>query len=452
MSIKPRAYLTYSAAILIPLVAAVGWNEASPILQAIPGYVYLLLVALLARFLGFGPAIACTLTSAGVLWFYVFPLVFPHQSHMFFLLRLLFFVAAAVVMASISREKSRLVRAADERCRSLVELSPDAIGIADEDTKIVFANTAMAKLVGAPSVEDVIGRKTLDFIHPDFREVTKERIAKLASGQPAPWLEVKWVRLDGKVIDVEAAGVPVRKDGRLLYQGFIRDVTERKKTERSIQQLSSRLLRVQDEERRRIAHQLHETTAQNLIALKLSLAMARRSPAMADEQLRESLDESLALAEQSINEIRTLSYLLQPPTAEVGLVPSLQWYVRGFEERTEIGVRLETPADMGRLPEEVETAVFRIVQEALMNIQRHSRSQSAAVRLTRRANGVQLMIEDAGRGLPVQLRGEPIGVVAAAGVGVASMVQRVKDLGGTIALDSDDHGTRIDVSLPIREG
>src|SRR5712691_222537 len=165
--IKPRASLTYSAAILIPLAAAVGWNEASPILQAIPGYVYLLLVALLARFLGFGPTIACTLTSAGVLWFHVFLLVFPHQPQVFLLLRLLFFVAASVVIASISRQKSELMREADERYRSLVELSPDAIGIADEDTKILFANTAMAKLVGAPSVADVIGRKTLDFIHPD---------------------------------------------------------------------------------------------------------------------------------------------------------------------------------------------------------------------------------------------------------------------------------------------
>ncbi len=452
MSIKPRAYLTYSAAIVIPLAVAVGWNEVSPILQAIPGYVYLLLVALLARFLGFGPAIVSTLTSAGLLWFYVFPLVFPQQSREFFLLRLSFFVAASVVMASICRQRAQLVDEADERYRSLVELSPDAIGIADEDTKILFANTALAKLVGAPSVADVIGRKTLDFIHPDWREVTKERIAKLASGQPASWLEVKWVRLDGTPIDVETAGVPVRMDGRLLYQGFVRDITERKKTERSVQQLSGRLLRLQDEERRRIAHQLHETTAQNLIALKLSLSVARRSPAMADEQLKESVDASLALAEQSINEIRTLSYLLQPPTTEVGLVPSLQWYARGFEERTEIGVRLETPAGMGRLPEEVETAVFRIVQEALTNIQRHSRSQSATVRLTRSADGVRLVIEDAGRGLPAQLWGEPIGVVAAAGVGVASMVQRVKDLGGTINLDSDGHGTRIDVGLPIREG
>jgi signal transduction histidine kinase len=211
-------------------------------------------------------------------------------------------------------------------------------------------------------------------------------------------------------------------------------------------------MRLLDEERRRIAGQLHDTTGQNLIALKLNLATARHLAAMGDERLKEKLDESLALAGQSINEIRTLSYLLHPPMIEeVGLVPSLQWYVRGFEERTAIHVSFEAGADIGRLLEEVETAVFRIVQEALTNIQRHAQSESASIRLARRADGLQLVVEDKGRGLSEGLRGEPLEVVAAGGVGVAGMYQRVRDLGGTMSMHSDDRGTRIEVVLPIRK-
>jgi PAS domain S-box-containing protein len=451
VSIKPRDTLAYLVAVVIPLVLAAGWHLFPPILQATPGYVYLLLVALIARFLGFGPAIIFTPISAGVLWLYVLPLAFPTETQVFFLHRVLLFVAASIVIASIGQQRSERMREAEETYRSVVELSPDAIGVSDENAKIVFANTALAKLVGAASVADVIGRKTLDFTHPDSREVARERIAQLAAGHPAPWLESKWIRLDGSPIDVETAGVPVRKDGKLLYQEFVRDVTERKNAERALQQLSGRVLLLQDEERRRIALQLHDTTAQNLIALKLNLARAMQSVAMGDE-LKKTVDQSLALVDQSIEEIRTLSYLLHPPLIEeVGLVASLQWYVRGFEERTAIRVALEAASDIRRLPKAVERAGFRIVQEALTNIQRHSQSECATVRLTRSVDGVRLVVEDKGRGFPDRLRGQPLDVVTAAGIGVASMYQRARDLGGTMKIHSDDRGTRVEVELPTRD-
>src|SRR5713101_612297 len=208
VSIKPKDILAYTAALLAPLALAVGWLRFSPILQAIPGYVYLLLVALVARFLGFGPAIAVTLSAAVALWLFVLPLVFGEQAQTFFLYRLLLFIAASILIASISRQRSERVREAEDRYRSLVELSPDGIGISDENSRIVFANSALAKLVGAADASDLIGKRTLDFAHPDSREVVKERIAQLASGQHASWLELKWIRLDGNVIDVETAGVP----------------------------------------------------------------------------------------------------------------------------------------------------------------------------------------------------------------------------------------------------
>jgi signal transduction histidine kinase len=227
------------------------------------------------------------------------------------------------------------------------------------------------------------------------------------------------------------------------------DLTARKKAEGALRQLSGRLLRLQDEERRRIAMQLHDSTAQSLIALKLELAKARRFSA-ADDSLRKSLDDALGLAEQSIGEIRTLSYLLHPPMIdEIGLVASLEWFVRGFEERTAIRVLVDADRGMGRLPQAVETAVFRIVQEALNNIQRHSQSKSATIRLARDSEGIQVTIEDAGRGMPEPLRSVRLEVMAAAGVGIAGMLQRAKDLDGRMSIHSDGGGTRIEVRLPI---
>src|SRR6267378_4335256 len=136
------------------------------------------------------------------------------------------------------------------------------------------------------------------------------------------------------------------------------DITARKEAEKSLRQLSVRLLRLQDDERRRIARELHDTTAQNLVALRLNLSRISKS-AIENPAIQESVDESIALAEQSISEIRTLSYLLHPPLIdEAGLLPSLRWFARGFQERSGIAVTLESPAELERLPPEVETALF----------------------------------------------------------------------------------------------
>src|SRR5204863_7046744 len=135
---------------------------------------------------------------------------------------------------------------------------------------------------------------------------------------------------------------------------------------------SARLLHLQDEERRRIARELHDTTAQNLAAIRLLLTRVVRGEGR-DPALRESLDEALALTDTSIHEVRTLSYLLHPPMIEEAcLLPALRWYVQGFEERSGIQATLDLPAELERLPAELETALFRIVQESLTNIQRHS--------------------------------------------------------------------------------
>jgi signal transduction histidine kinase len=196
---------------------------------------------------------------------------------------------------------------------------------------------------------------------------------------------------------------------------------------------------------------LHDTTAQNLAAIRLNLAIVRRSLDAANAKMLESVDESIALTDESIGEVRTLAYLLHPPMIEeAGLLVSLRWFAQGFEARSGIRVTLDFPEALSRLPLEMETAIFRIVQEGLNNIQRHSGSTVARISIERPPNVLRLQIEDKGRGLPLHLRGNDA-VTAGAGVGLASIRERVREFGGAMSVQSDDDGTVLSVTLPLSE-
>src|SRR5262249_37576840 len=165
--------------------------------------------------------------------------------------------------------------------------------------------------------------------------------------------------------------------------------------------LIERLMRAQDDERRRIARMLHETTAQDLAALKMHLARLARTGVGLSDADRSALKESIDLAERSMTGIGTLSYLLYPPFLdEAGLLSALRWYVSGFAERSGIKVDLGLPSTLERLPQEVETTLFRVVQEALINIHHHAESPTAVIRLRVDGHRLTLEVEDRGRGMP----------------------------------------------------
>ena len=287
-------------------------------------------------------------------------------------------------------------------------------------------------------------------IHPDdVDRVIRSREA-MHAGTGSGDIEFRVIRPDGSLHWIFARATVERDaDGKpLRVYGTNADITERKLAQEELarraeqlQALSARLMQSQDEERRRIARELHDSTAQNLAALRMNLSRLERSSAV---------DESIALVTSAIAEIRTLSYLLHPPMIEqAGLLPSLRWYAQGFQERSGINVSLDLPDDLERLPIEIETAVFRIVQEALTNIQRHAESADATILLRKEPASLHLEVRDSGRGLPDAVRANGL---AAVGVGIAGMCERVRDLGGTISVASDDKGTSIVVRLPIPEG
>jgi len=225
--------------------------------------------------------------------------------------------------------------------------------------------------------------------------------------------------------------------------------TEASEREEKYRRLSGRLLTLQDEERRRLARDLHDSTGQCLAALTMNLAVVGRATKALDTRSRQALADSLSLTDQCAREVRTLAYLLHPPLLdEVGLSSTVRWYAEGFANRSGIHVVIDL-GEIGRLPEPVETTLFRVVQEALTNVHRHASTKTASIRLATMAHAVALEIHDEGCGLrdPVRLGSgtQP----ETLGVGIQGMRERVSQLGGSFDVEFTDSGTTVRVRVPI---
>ena len=217
-----------------------------------------------------------------------------------------------------------------------------------------------------------------------------------------------------------------------------------------LQQLSSRLMALQDEERRRIARELHDSAGQYLAGILMNLRAMSHDKAHLTEGQSLRLNDSLAMAELCTSEIRTISYLLHPPLLdEVGLASAISWYVEGFSQRSGIRVELDVPDDIGRLPQELENAVFRVVQQSLANIHRHSGSEVAQIRINQDAEFLLAEICDEGRGIPPELLQGFYEGTRLVGVGMAGMRERVRDMGGDFDIRSGNTGTTVSVRLPL---
>ncbi len=229
------------------------------------------------------------------------------------------------------------------------------------------------------------------------------------------------------------------------------EIQERKQAEESLQELSGRLLRLKDEEQRRIARELHDCTAQILGALAINLERVQRRVLGGEiANLQELLAQCTDLAERATTEVRTLSYLLHPPLLDdLGLEGALSSYAAGFSSRCGIHVNVAVRPDLDRFPREVELALFRIVQEALTNIHLHSGSPTADITLSRDAHRVNLQVADHGRGIPPACLEPGSNVRSIVGVGIAGMRERMRQLGGRLEIESGDDGTCIKATLPI---
>jgi signal transduction histidine kinase len=219
-------------------------------------------------------------------------------------------------------------------------------------------------------------------------------------------------------------------------------------TNEELRQLTGRLMQFQDEERRRIARELHDSVGQSLAALMMNLNTVGTDIDRLS-QTAKAVSDSVALAQEMNKEVRTVSYLLHPPLLdEAGLASALRWYVEGFCQRSRIKVELDLLEDFGRLPQDWEIAVFRTVQECLTNIHRYSGSSVARIRLARSDSQICLEVQDKGIGItPERLR--EITEAGTPGIGIRGMRERMRQLGGRLEIHSDGHGTTVEARLPF---
>ena len=215
-----------------------------------------------------------------------------------------------------------------------------------------------------------------------------------------------------------------------------------------LQKLTQRLLKVQDDERRKLARDLHDSTGQTLAALKISLSFLK--DACENPATVALSEEAEQLADRAIEEIRTMAYLLHPPLLdEVGFACAAEWYIEGFAKRSGINVQTEIAHSDGRLPPSVEIALFRVLQESLTNIHRHSGAMDATIRFQHEGGAVVLEVRDFGKGISEERLRLLHGVTAETGVGLAGMRERLHELNGKLEIDSDSRGTSMRATVPL---
>jgi PAS domain S-box-containing protein len=369
---------------------------------------------------------------------------------------------------------------------AIVDSSDDAIVSKTLDGIITSWNSGAEQLFGYTAAE-AIGRHISLIIPSDRAQEEEIILERLRRGKRIEHFDTVRLRKDGTTVDVSLTISPVRDaSGNIIGASKIaRDVTHRRAVERSLREsedrfrelagaletqvqfrtqelqrrnaevvqqseqlreLSRRLLKTQDEERRRIARDLHDSAGQTLVVLSMNLARIARAVKRDPADLAKSVEDAQAIVQQLTQEIRTTSYLLHPPLLEEsGLSSALNWFVQGLKDRSGLDVDLTFSDDLGRLRPEIELVVFRLVQEALANVHRHSASKTARITIGREAGKVHVEIEDRGKGIPPERLSEILS--HSAGVGITGMRERVREFGGELTIDSNGNGTRVSATL-----
>ena len=324
---------------------------------------------------------------------------------------------------------------------TLVERMQQGAVMLDSKGCIVYANLSSAQLLGVPR-ERLIGFLLTNFVASEDQLTCQRLLHEAQSGSSEG--EVRLIQVGGDSIPAHFSLSLLSRD-RSATGILITDLTARKEQG----ELAARFQRMQDDERKRIARELHDSVGQLLAAIGMNISVVRTQANRLDSDGARAVSENAMLVEQVSREIRTISHLLHPPLLDIaGLVSALRWYVDGFSERSKIRVDLEVPPDFGRLPDEVEIAIFRIVQECLTNIHRHSGSATANIALSREDDRVTVRVRDDGRGIPKERQRELL-ESGRAGIGFGGMRERLRQLEGNLEIQSEGRGTTVIAKLKV---
>jgi PAS domain S-box-containing protein len=342
------------------------------------------------------------------------------------------------------------VKQAEDRLRLIIDTIPTMAWSLRPDGTLDYCNERWRSYMGL-GPEELQGDGWQSTLHPGDRHwVLNAWHESVVDGTPYEQ-EERHRGADGTYRWFLSRGLPLRDaEGHIVrWYGTNTDIEDRKQAEGELRRLSGQLLRSQDEERRRIARDLHDSTGQDLVALATMLGQLRGSIPSVERKSRRLLSECKALADKCIRDVRTLSYVLHPPVLdEAGLGDAIRDYVKGFTKRSGIQVELELSPRVGRMARDVELALFRVVQESLTNIQRHSGSERAKIRIHRNSD-LTLEISDLGRGVFASVQRGKEEPRFEDGVGIPSMQERVKLIGGRLEIASSGHGTTVRVTIPL---
>ena len=341
-------------------------------------------------------------------------------------------------------------RANQEIVDAFFSVSTVRFAILDSEFRYTRSNDVLPRMLGVRA-EDLMGKSVFELFGERGDRPEAELREMLQTGRPVHNHAVSGV-LPGKPGEIRHWLVnyfPIPDaSGNFTQVGLIAvDVTARRNAEEALRKLSGRLLGIQDQERRRIARELHDSLGQYLAGLKIAIEMLSASPQPARNAAL--LAECSDILDKSIAETRTLSHLLHPPLLdEAGFASAASWFVNGFSERSGIPVSLDLPPDLPRLSEAIEIALFRVLQESLTNVHRHSHTASAEIKVEADAEEISIEIRDHGRGMPPQVLAQ-VEDGAKLGVGLAGMRERVRELGGEFSVTSGEQGTTVRATVPL---
>jgi two-component system, NarL family, sensor kinase len=328
----------------------------------------------------------------------------------------------------------------------LIEHSPIAIVLLNSSHWAEHCNPTFERMFGYKRSE-IVSRNFDELIAcGDMLDNARRYTSSVLQGEKVQTV-TRRRRKDGVWIDVDMLGIPLVIDGVLRgVYGLYVDITERTRAESSLRQLSRELMHIQENEKRRIARELHDATSQELALLSMTLGKLQRRLSPENKEVLELVNNIRDLARQCTQKIRSASYLLHPPLLqEAGLVPAISWLAEGFAERTGIRVKVHISSKLGRLAEAAELAIFRVVQESLSNVLRHSSSSMVDIRISRKQRKIELSIENRPHsGVPSPARD----VLRQPGVGIAGMRERMEELGGHLDVRPANGGMTVVASLP----
>ena len=357
-------------------------------------------------------------------------------------------------LTSLKRSQKEL-RESEAKFRGFVAAAEEGILEIDSENRITYANGRVAELFGYP-VPDLDGQSIFQLVDQKYGAVVRAQLEHRRQGISRQY-DVKCRRKDGAAIWCVFSTSPLF-DAKGCYSGAIVlffNLTERKEAEeqqnkvnRELRRLSLEVLHSEDRERRKLARDLHDSTAQLLTGITMNLG--RAIDMTSNEEQTQLLSEAVALSKQCAGEIRALSYGLHPPLLdELGLITAVRLFTKGFGERAGLDIGVKVPDDFGRLDSNMELALFRIVQEGIINVHRHSESTRAVIEFERDSEEVRLTIRDFGRGIEGFLLGGSNGGSAMSGVGLLGMRERAQEFGGRMTIESTPAGVILTITLPL---